>query len=79
MTLNDLRNTFSGETRFFLQSSYTEEEFEINNLLWGTPGFADMTFSKAKAASKNIVVIRIGLPYRIFEAYKEYSKGNDEN
>ena len=76
MTLAELRRAFGGETTFRLKTIYSEDEFEINNLLWGTPGFGDMTFARATAVGTNTIIVSIGLPDEVFKAYKKYSRKN---
>lgn len=84
ITLNDLRNMFCKVTKIILVNDAFDkdgnyigtERIAINNLLWGTPTFADIPIEmyKVQAIERNTIEVTTNMPNAVFAAWKMYSE-----
>ena len=80
MTIRELRDVFTSDTEIYVVNSMTPERIKINNLLMGTE-FADIQINirSIESRDKDMIVISTYMPPKVFEAWSEYSKLNEEN
>lgn len=78
MRIIDLKELFEINTKFYLQNPNDDtDNFEIQNILFGTRAFADMglVITSIKAIAKNKIVISIfDMPTEIYQAWKKYNE-----
>ncbi len=86
ITLNDLRNMFCKVTKIILVNDAFDkddnyigtERIAINNLLWGTPTFANISIEmyKVQAIERNTIEVTTHMPNEVFMAWKAYAEKN---
>jgi hypothetical protein len=88
ITLNDLRDMFCKATKIVLVNDIIDkdgnyigtERIAINNLLWGTPTFANIPIEmyKVQAIERNTIEVTTHMPNEVFIAWKAYRDENSE-
>ena len=88
ITLNDLRDMFCKVTKIILVNDAFDkdgnyigtERIAINNLLWGTPTFANIPVEmyKVQAIERNTIEVTTHMPNAVFAAWKAYAEENSE-
>ena len=81
MTIRELRDIFTSDTKIFLVAYPDEddlditERFEIKNILYGNNSFADISicFNDVRAIGSNQIEVTTDMPIEIFRAWKKYS------
>lgn len=73
MTIRELRNAFTKDTKFYFCE--TIKKFEINNYLFGTNAFASMEISYIEVENDVVNVYITDMPYIVFLAWERDAYG----
>lgn len=75
MTLLELKNVIKSGTDFYLKSE--NRKFKIANILWGCEAFSSIQVGfKSVSFGNGCVFVETDMPENVFNAWKDYGKGD---
>lgn len=78
ITIENLRNVFTGATKFYVQNPTNKEDrFEISNLLFGARSFTclELSFRDVSATGKDEITINfLDMPIEVYNAWKRLNQ-----